>query len=46
MQELEEGVKEEDVVYQIYIGESHRSIVTRCRTHLDVYKPGKGGGKA
>ena len=34
------------MVDQIYIGESHRSIVTRCRSHFDMYKPGKGGGGA
>ena len=26
------------------IGESHRSLVTRCGSHFDLYKPGSGGG--
>ena len=44
--QLEEGVKEEDVVDTVYIGETHRSIVTRARSHFELYKPGKGGAVA
>ena len=43
-EQLVEGVREEEVVDQVYIGESHRSVVTRCRSHLDLYKPGRGRG--
>ena len=44
--QLEEGVLEEDIVDEVYIGESHRSIVTRCKSHFDMYKPGKVGAVA
>ena len=42
--QMEEGVSEKDIVDEVYIGESHRYIVTRCRSHFELYKPGKGGG--
>ena len=38
--QIEEGVAEEDVVDKVYIGESHRSIVTRSREHFSTYKAG------
>ena len=44
--QLEEGVLEKDVVDEVYIGETHRSIVTRCKSHFDLYKPGKAGAGA
>ena len=43
--QLEDGVVEKDVVYEVYMGESHRSIVARCRSHLDR-EGGKGGAGA
>ena len=36
-------MEEEKVEDQGYIGESHRSIVTRSETHFSLYKPGSGG---
>ena len=38
-------MEEVDVVDEVYVGESHRSIVTRARSHFEVYKPqGRPGG--
>ena len=37
---------EKDVVDELYMGESPRSIVTRCLSHFDLYQPGKGGAGA
>ena len=44
--QLGESVLENDVVDEVYIGESHRSIVTRYKSHVDLYKPGTGGAGA
>ena len=35
------------MVDEVYLGESHRSVVSRARSHFDIYKPEghrKGGG--
>ena len=38
LQQLEEGKKEEEVVHEIYLGESSRSVVSRAREHYNSYK--------
>ena len=38
-----EGVQEDDIVDECYIGESHRSVYTRSEAHFGIYKQGKGG---
>ena len=43
--QIREGVEEGQVEDQGYIGESHRSIVTRCGTHYNLYKPGNVGAR-
>ena len=42
-QDLRQGAGEEEVVEEVYIGETHRSLVTRARAHFGLYKPSKGG---
>ena len=42
--QVQEGVEEREIVDQCYIGETHRSVVTRSETHFSLYKPGGGGG--
>ena len=37
-------MEEREIVDQCYIGETHRSVVTRSETHFSLYKPGGGGG--
>ena len=31
---------------EVYIGETHRSLVTRAEAHFGLYKPGRGGREA
>ena len=42
-EQLGQGAREEEVVEEVYIGENHRSLVTRPRVHFGLYKPRKGG---
>ena len=39
--QISEGVAEEEIIDKVYIGESHRSLVTRCREHFAIYKAGR-----
>ena len=41
--QLQQGVKERDVVDECYIGETHRSVFTRSEAHVNTYEPVKGG---
>ena len=41
--QLQQGVKESDVLDECYIVKSRRSVFTRSEAHFNIYKPGKGG---
>ena len=36
--------REKEIIDQAYVGESHRSVVTPCKSHFNLYRPGRGGG--